>query len=412
MGLEQEVVTRVAHRGGYIYGGMAISNSAPSGWSRLRSLIVSAVVAVVLIGAVSTGIVAASHSKRPVVPKVEISVPTVSGKVSPQATIGIALKHAKVRQVSVTTAAGATVAGELVAAGWKPAAPLPWATKFKLTLHANGGTPARMVEQTATWATGPAPLPTETVGLTVSPENGAGVGMGATWVVEFGRPIPASLQSAIVQRLTTAESIPDTVGWHWWSSTEVDGRPETFWPMNEQESLTINLNGLVMDGYQIVDSVATDHFSVVNQYLTKVSGVTHEMQDYDGATLLNTLPVSLGKSGFPTISGTLVVLSKTPVVYMDSASIGYPGLYAEDVYNDVAISTDGYYMHSANWDVGDHGVANVSHGCIEQNPANAIWFYNWSIPGDVVEVTGTVLAATEVNGEGDWNIPWSDYQAN
>ena len=391
---------------------MAVSNSGPSGWSRSRSLGVSAVAALILIGGASTGIAAASHSKRPVAPKVEISVPTVSGKVSPQATIGIKLDHATVRQVKVTTAAGATIAGRLVAAGWEPAAPMPWATKFKLILQANGGTPARGLVESASWATGPAPLPTETVGLTVSPNDGAGVGMGTTWVVEFGRPIPASLQSAVIQRLTTTESIPDTVGWHWWSSTEVDGRPESFWPMNELETLTVNLNGLVMDGYKIVESEETDHFTVVNQYLTKVSAVTHEMQDYSGTQLVNTLPVSLGQPGFPTISGTLVVLSKMPSVFMDSASIGHPGLYAEDVYLDVAISTDGYYMHDANWDVGDHGVANVSYGCIEQNPNNAQWFYDWSIPGDVVEVTGTPLAASEVNGEGDWNIPWSDYQTN
>ena len=132
---------------------------------------------------------------------------------------------------------------------------------------------------------------------------------------------------------------------------------------------------------------------------------------FNGTQLINTFPVSLGRPGFLTISGTLVVLYKTPVVFMNSATIGYPGLYAQNVYEDVAISTDGYYMHSANWDIYDHGVANVSHGCVEQNPADAAWFYNWSIPGDVVEITGTSLQASEVNGEGDWNLPWSQFQA-
>lgn len=363
---------------------------------------------VILAGGGATAIVAASNGSPPVAPEVAISVPV--GSVSPSALIGIHLSHARVEKVVVTTSTGAVVAGRLVPGGWVAESPLPWATKFRLTLQARGGTPVRTVVRTATWATAAAPLPTESLSLTVSPEDGAQVGMGAAWVLQFSQPIPQSAQSEILQRLDTTESLPDQVGWHWWSSTEVDGRPEQFWPLNEQASLSVNLDGLVLGGYRLVNSSVTSHFTVVNQHLTKVSAITHEEQVFNGTQLVNTFPVSLGQPGFPTISGTLVVLYKTPVVFMNSATIGYPGLYAQDVYDDVAISTDGYYMHAANWDVYDHGRANVSYGCVEQNPADAVWFYNWSIPGDVVEITGTPLQASEVNGEGDWNLPWSQFQ--
>ncbi len=384
------------------------------GWRRHQRVLLGGLGAlIIIIGGGTTGIVLASKAGPPVKPHATVVIPGNTASVSPTATIGIQLKHARLESVVVKTASGAVLSGRVVGSGWEPAAPMPWATKLQMILRAKGGSPVKSLVKTASWTTAPQPLPVESIGLTVSPSNGEQVGMGATWVIQFSKPIPAADQSAVVKHLQTAESIPDTVGWHWWSATEVDGRPQQFWPMNEHESLSVNLDGMDIGGYRIVGTTANSEFTVVNQYLTKVSAITHQMQDYNGSQLVNTLPVSLGRAGFPTISGTLVVLSKTPVVFMNSTTIGYPGLYAQDVYDDVAISTDGYYMHAANWDVADHGVANVSYGCIEQNPANAVWFYNWSIPGDVVEVTGTPLQATwAANGEGDWNIPWSEYQTS
>ncbi len=388
---------------------MVEAGAGASRWRHWRWKMAGGAALVILAGAGATAIMAASKGAPPIVPQVAISVP--SGAASPAALIGIHLKDARIEQAVVTTSAGVVIAGRLVPAGWVATQPMPWETKFRLTLHVRGGSPVRTVVKTATWATGPAPVPARSLAVTISPGDGAQVGMGATWVLQFAEPIPPSTQAEILQRLSTTESLADPVGWHWWSSTEVDGRPQQFWPLNEQASLSVDLNGLLLGGYRLVNSSVTSHFTVVNQHLTKVSAVTHQMQVFNGSQLINTFPVSLGKAGFPTISGTLVVLYKTPVVFMNSATIGYPGLYAQNVFDDVAISTDGYYMHSANWDIYDHGRANVSYGCVEQNPGNAVWFYNWSMPGDVVEISGTPLQATEADGEGDWNLPWSQFQA-
>lgn len=380
------------------------------GWRRHQRILLGSLGAVVLLGGGMTGVVLASKPQPLVVPQAVISIPGQSTAVAPSATIGLALKHAHLVRVVVSTSGGVDLAGRVSSLGWQADQPMPWDTTITMTVTARGGSPRKTIAQSATWTTAVQPLPTESIGLTISPSDGEQVGMGAAWVIQFSKPIPAADQQAVLQHLTTQESLPDPVGWHWWSPTEVDGRPQQFWPMSEQASLTVNLDGLVINGYRLVGTTATGHFTVVNQHLTKVSAVTHQEQIYNGTQLINTFPVSLGRPGFPTISGTLVVLSKTPVVFMNSATIGYPGLYAQNVYEDVAISTDGYYMHSANWDIYDHGVANVSHGCVEQNPNDATWFYNWSVPGDVVEITGTTLQASEADGEGDWNIPWSAFQ--
>ena len=46
-----------------------------------------------------------------------------------------------------------------------------------------------------------------------------------------------------------------------------------------------------------------------------------------------------------------------------------PNGYDEYVYDDVHISDSGEYVHAAPWSVGDQGVINVSHGCINLSAA-------------------------------------------
>jgi hypothetical protein len=46
------------------------------------------------------------------------------------------------------------------------------------------------------------------------------------------------------------------------------------------------------------------------------------------------------------------------------------------------------------------------------SPSNAVWFYDHSKRGDVVEIVntvGSILPGTD--GLGDWNIPWDQWRA-
>ena len=62
--------------------------------------------------------------------------------------------------------------------------------------------------------------------------------------------------------------------------------------------------------------------------------------------------------------------------------------------------------------MGAQGNTNTSHGCLNVSPSNAIWFYNNTKRGDIVEVVGTVGSTLSgVEGLGDWNIPWSQWKA-
>lgn len=369
--------------------------------------------ALAITGVVVSGGLLAAHSagvfppnsigaSRPVAATLTLVTPETN-TLTP--TVRVQTDHAKVLKVTALTG-GLQIAGSFSKNEWIPSKPLSYATTYTLQVTAEGGSPLRRLKRSVTWTT---ELPPISLSYTINPVNGQQVGMGTTWEISFKNPVPANLQNQIIQAISTTQSIPDPVGWHWWSSTELDGRPQNFWPLNEVETLHFNVDGLTYNNMRIANSNSTVSFTVINQHLTKISAVTHQMQVYNGNQLIRTEPVSLGRPGFPTLSGTLVVLYKSPVVFMNSATIGYPGLYAENVYNDVAISSDGYFIHDAPWDVYDHGKYNVSFGCVEQNPADSVWFYNFSVPGDVVIITGTSYQASEADGEGDWNIPWSSF---
>lgn len=118
----------------------------------------------------------------------------------------------------------------------------------------------------------------------------------------------------------------------------------------------------------------------------------------------------------PTNNGVYIVGDRFTHIIMDSSTYGVPvnspNGYRTDVDWATQISYSGIFVHSAPWSVGAQGNTNTSHGCLNVSPSNAIWFYNNTKRGDVVEIHNTVggiLPGTD--GLGDWNIPWETWKA-
>jgi L,D-transpeptidase catalytic domain len=59
------------------------------------------------------------------------------------------------------------------------------------------------------------------------------------------------------------------------------------------------------------------------------------------------------------------------------------------------ISYSGIYVHSAPWSVGSQGYTNTSHGCLNVSPSNAVWFYDNTKRGDIVEVLNTLRSSCQ-----------------
>ncbi len=123
--------------------------------------------------------------------------------------------------------------------------------------------------------------------------------------------------------------------------------------------------------------------------------------------------VSTGREEYPTASGIHVASEKARRITMDSSTVGIPrgsaGGYYMTAEWDIRISNSGEFVHSAPWSVADQGRNNVSHGCVNLAPDDAQWFYDFTVPGDVVKVVGTPAQLAPTNGFGDWNVAWSDW---
>jgi lipoprotein-anchoring transpeptidase ErfK/SrfK len=252
----------------------------------------------------------------------------------------------------------------------------------------------------------------------MTPYNGDVVGVGETIDLRFNTAIPAGERAALLERIQVTSTPAVMGGWHWLTANVAHFRPATFWPSGTKVLVTANLKGFDVGGGVWGLGDWTSSFTVGAKHVSLINNATHTMQVFTNGKLLATYPVSLGKGGFATIQGTLIVLYKTPVVVMKSCPTFHtpaaciPGgaqYYDDPVYDDTAISTSGYFIHAAPWSVGSQGRADVSHGCVNLSIARAVQFYNFSIPGDVVEISNTGYNATYSDGEGDWQLPFTAF---
>ncbi len=252
----------------------------------------------------------------------------------------------------------------------------------------------------------------------MTPLNGETVGVGETINLRFNTAIPADRRAALLQRIQISSTPAVLGGWHWLDAQNVHFRPAVYWPANTKVTVTAHLKGFGVGGGTWGLGDWTSSFTIGASHVSLIDNRTHLMRVYNGGKLIESYPVSLGKGGFATIQGTLIVLYKTPVVVMKSCPTFHtpaaciPGgseYYNDPVYEDTAISTSGYFIHAAPWSVGSQGRADVSHGCVNLSNARAVQFYNFSIPGDVVKISNTGYNASYSDGEGDWQLSFAKF---
>jgi lipoprotein-anchoring transpeptidase ErfK/SrfK len=350
-------------------------------------------------------------------PTIAVSPSNHAQDVGLDASIVVAASTGHLDTISVTEAGSpAALAGVLSPDGrsWRTSQALDPGAHYTVAATATS-TAGSTSSQTSTFST----LTASSRLLTgMTPLNGETVGIGETIDLRFNTPIPAGERSALLERIQVTSTPAVLGGWHWLSSQVVHFRPATFWPAGTRVTVTATLKGFDvgkgiwgLGDWSSTFKVGASHVSIINNS-------THRMQVFNGGKLMASWPVSLGKGGFATIQGTLIVLYKTPVVVMKSCPTFHtpaaciPGgaqYYNDPVYEDTAISTSGYFIHAAPWSVGSQGRADVSHGCVNLSNARATTYYNFSIPGDVVKVLNTGYNASYSDGEGDWQLPFATF---
>jgi lipoprotein-anchoring transpeptidase ErfK/SrfK len=157
-------------------------------------------------------------------------------------------------------------------------------------------------------------------------------------------------------------------------------------------------------------------FHIGDSVVSKVDVDAHVMRTYINGKLARTMPISAGKAGWETRSGTKVIIEKFRRKRMNAATIGVdkddPEYYnLSNVQYALRVTYSGEFLHAAPWSAGSQGSANVSHGCVGMSLADAQWLYERTSRGDVVEVTGSNRWMTLGNGYGDWNLSPADWKA-
>ncbi len=347
-------------------------------------------------------------------PQLQLAPADGAADVAPAGPVEISVTDGELADVTVTDAAGADVPGRVTEGGaagtrvWTPDEDLAYAATYTLTASAANAEDER-AEATATFTTAdPDSLATPAIG----PLDGQTVGVGMPIRVFFDRPVTD--KAAVESHLLVTSSTPTDGVWSWIDDTEVHFRPSQYWPADTEVTLDADLHGVPFGDGVWGERDRTVSFSIGARHVSVADASTHRLQVHDGDRLVQDFPMSAGSPDNPSYNGPHVVTELNADRVMDSSTYGVPvdspGGYRTPVQWAVRLSDSGEFVHGAPWSVAQQGRENVSHGCINLSTENARWFYEFSQPGDVVEVRGSD-AGTLTSDIADWTIPWEQWRA-
>jgi lipoprotein-anchoring transpeptidase ErfK/SrfK len=247
----------------------------------------------------------------------------------------------------------------------------------------------------------------------VMPNDGEVVGIGQPIAIRFDEDIPNRLAA---QKAISVKTTPTVEGaFYWLNNREVRWRPAQYWKPGTKVDVAVNTYGVDLGDGLFGQEDITTRFTIGDQVIATADDNTKTLTVRRNGEVIRTMPISMGKDSTPTDNGAYIIGDRYSHLIMDSSTYGVPvnspNGYRLEVDWATQMSYSGIYVHSAPWSVGSQGSTNVSHGCLNVSPSNAIWFYDNTKRGDIVEVINTVgptLSGTD--GLGDWNIPWEQWR--
>ena len=256
----------------------------------------------------------------------------------------------------------------------------------------------------------------ETQALTLSQQTFASLYPLRDSLVGVGMPVVVNFDVAVkdkeeFERNLHVKSSPAQKGsWHWYNDREVRYRPAKFWKPGTKVKVQADLNGVNAGGGIYGQTSATTSFKVGRSFVTKIDLDSHVAKVYRSGDKIRTIPISGGKSGWQTRSGTKLVMDKEYNKKMTNEMIGAKEDYSLTAQYAIRITNSGEFMHSAPWNTGYFGRANASHGCVGMSNSNAGWLYERVLIGDPVITTGSSRGLEQGNGYSDWNISYKQYK--
>ncbi|MGI8334083.1 Ig-like domain-containing protein [Actinomadura scrupuli] len=347
-------------------------------------------------------------------PTAKLAVVPANGTtdVPPDGPVTVRATDGKIQNVTVTTK-GAKVEGAMTpdATQWQSRWALEPATDYHVLVTALG-----LDGKTKTVTSDFTTLKAKKViqAAVVAPDQGEKVGVGMPVILHFDKPVANREQ--VEKNLEVRSTVPVVGAWHWLDSQSLVWRTKKYWPANTKVRVIGHLTGARAAKDSYLAKNIDLNFRIGDSHITVASSKNHHQVIKKNGKVIKEMPLSMGKGGirkYTTTNGLHLTMGKEYLTVMDSTTTGCgpgcPDYYREDVYWTVRISDSGEYEHSAPWSVGSQGSENVSHGCINLSPANAIWFYHFSYRGDIVQVTGTDRELEPGNGWGYWQETWKEW---
>jgi lipoprotein-anchoring transpeptidase ErfK/SrfK len=252
---------------------------------------------------------------------------------------------------------------------------------------------------------------------TVYPGDDAVVGVAAPVIVYFGAE-PAD-KAAVAQHVTLTSTPAVQGAWAWIRHDDgrwgLDYRTRDYWPAGTKVHVSARLFGVELAPGSYGAADITSDFTIGRNQVVLADADAHNIVvQRDGATVAS-YDASYGSGdviGDPnrvTRSGTHIVMDKQETTTMSNPAYGYSNVTEHWA---VRISDNGEFIHQNQGTVGDQGVDNVSHGCINLSAVSAQAYFESAIYGDPVQVTGTSVPLSAADGDiYDWAIPWDQWKA-
>ncbi|MDA0566551.1 Ig-like domain-containing protein [Streptomonospora sp. S1-112] len=252
--------------------------------------------------------------------------------------------------------------------------------------------------------------------VSVTPAADEEVGVGMPIIVDFDLPVENKAQVEAAMEVTSEK--PAQGAWNWVSDQQAVFRPEKYWEPDQRIDVNLHLAGVAAS--EGVYGVENREFSfrVGREQITTIDEDEHHMVVERDGEVVKEFPVSLGMATtekYTTTSGTHITMEFQTNYRMSNDTLGVspdsPEYYEEFVAYAVRISNSGEFLHTADWNY-QLGEANTSHGCVNMSTADSQWYYENSLLGDPVDITGTTRELEWNNGWGFWQRSWDDWVAN